>query len=137
MNIGAVRPHRDVTARTSPEGRGLCRSLNLRDWCADGVANAKLKLPILSPYFGLFVLSNFDQYGIHAFLELSARNVLIDLHSGVIDVVRGQEFTVEPYLVAVDAAQSQLDIARLIRIEFRISIRNRTHVLTDGFVEID
>ena len=63
-------------------------------------------MPILCPFFRLFVLGDLEQYGISTWLEPTFAHVLVDLLTGVINRIGGQQLTVQPDLVSIDATDS-------------------------------
>src|SRR6516164_94734 len=80
-----------------------------QDGGAQRVAGPKLEVPVLGPFFFLFVLADLQQDDVLAGPQLAAADVLIHGAVGMIDVRHAQQFAVKPDLIGTLRAESQLD----------------------------
>ena len=108
-----------------------------RDRLAGRVADAGLENVTLSPRFLLLVLTYFDQDAIDPGLELYRRDVLIDLHAGMVDFISDDQLTVDPDFLSVDAPDAQFASHIAWTVELSDAVDNAAFFVVVKFRKID
>ena len=91
----------------------------------------------LSPSFLLFVLAYFDQDAIDSGLELDRRDVLIDLHPGVVDLIGDDQLSVDPDFLSVDAPDAQFASHIAWTVELSDTVNDAAFFVIVKFRKID
>ena len=95
------------------------RFVSLLNRLARLVADAQLEFPALCPGLGLLVLADFEKNSVGSLFELGNTRELIGHHPDVIDFVGDDEFAIDPNLVGIDAADTNLHFTIRSTFKFR------------------